>query len=72
MHGMIFQHPWISRSPRWIRGKISRMLAGKASIAVRIDEHGGTPWTQENISEVEKSVNSIRTRHPKPPPKKGG
>ena len=70
-HGMIFQHPWISRSPRWIRGKISRMLAGKASIAVRIDEHGGTPWTQENISEVEKSVNSIRTRHPKPPSKKG-
>ena len=71
-HGMIFQHPWISRSPRWIRGKISRMLAGKASIAVRIDEYGGTPWTQENISEVEKSVNSIRTRHPKPPSKKGG
>ncbi|MEC9174460.1 MAG: hypothetical protein VX804_05280 [Candidatus Thermoplasmatota archaeon] len=70
-HGMIFQHPWISRSPRWVRGKISRMLAGKASIAVRIDEHGGTPWTQENISEIEKSVNSIRTRHPKPPSKKG-
>ena len=70
-HGMIFQHPWISRSPRWVRGKISRMLAGKASIAVRIDEHGGTPWTHENISEVEKSVNSIRTRHPKPPSKKG-
>jgi len=70
-HGMIFQHPWISRSPRWVRGKISRMLAGKASIAVRIDEHGGTPWTQENILEIEKSVNSIRTRHPKPPSKKG-
>ena len=30
------------------------MLAGKASIAVRIDEHGGTPWTQENISEIER------------------
>jgi len=70
-HGMIFQHPWISRSPRWIRGKIARMLAGKASIAVRIDEHGGTSWTHENVSEVEKSVNSIRARHPKPPSKKG-
>ncbi len=70
-HGMIFQHPWISRSPRWVRGKIARMLAGKASIAVRIDEHGGKSWTQKNVSDVEKSVNSIRTRHPKPPSKKG-
>ena len=43
-HGMIFQHPWISRSPRWVRGKISRLLAGKASIAVRVDEHGGKTW----------------------------
>jgi nucleolar protein 56 len=70
-HGMIFQHPWISRSPRWVRGKISRLLAGKASIAVRIDEHGGKPWTEENVSEIEKSVNSIRSRHPKPSSKKG-
>ncbi len=70
-HGMIFQHPWISRSPRWVRGKIARMLAGKASIAVRIDEHGGQPWTQENVSDIEKSVNTIRARHPKPPSKKG-
>ena len=27
-HGHIFMHPWISRSPRWVRGKIARMLAG--------------------------------------------
>jgi nucleolar protein 56 len=70
-HGMIFQHPWISRSPRWVRGKISRLLAGKASIAVRIDEHGGTPWSQKEILSIEKAVESIRSRHPKPPSKKG-
>ncbi len=70
-HGMIFQHPWISRSPRWVRGKISRLVAGKASIAVRIDEHGGTPWSENDILEVEKAVELIRSRHPKPPSKKG-
>ena len=70
-HGMIFQHPWISRSPRWVRGKISRLIAGKASIAVRIDEHGGTPWSENDIAEVEKAVEFIRSRHPKPPSKKG-
>ena len=70
-HGMIFQHPWISRSPKWVRGKISRLVAGKASIAVRIDEHGGNPWTENDILEVEKAVELIRSRHPKPPSKKG-
>ena len=25
-HGHIFMHPWISRSPRWIRGKIARTM----------------------------------------------
>jgi len=71
-HGMIFQHPWISRSPRWIRGKVSRMLAGKATIAVRIDHFGGEPWTAERIAEVESAVGRIRKQHPRPKAKRRG
>ena len=47
-HGAIlFSMPQISRSPRWVRGKIARFLAGKASIAVRCDHFGGEPWDEE-------------------------
>lgn len=40
-HGMIYQHPFISGSPRRIRGKIARMLAGKVAIAARADFYSG-------------------------------
>jgi len=70
-HGMIFQHPWISRSPRWVRGKVARLLAGKASIAARVDHFGGAPWGVEEISAVESAVSGIRSRHPKPTGRRG-
>ena len=50
-HGAIlFSMPAVSRSPRWVRGKVARYLAGKASIAVRIDHFNGEPWTKEEVS----------------------
>lgn len=36
-HGVIFQHPLISTSPKKIRGKIARALAGKLAIAAKAD-----------------------------------
>ncbi len=36
-HGVIFQHPLISTSPKKIRGKIARALAGKLAIASKAD-----------------------------------
>ena len=68
-HGHIFSHPWISKSPYWVRGKISRTLAAKASIAARVDAYDGEPWGQEQVSEVESRVNEIKSSHPKPPRK---
>ena len=68
-HGHIFSHPWISKSPYWVRGKISRTLAAKASIAARVDAYDGQPWGQEQVSEVESRVNEIKSSHPKPPRK---
>jgi nucleolar protein 56 len=40
-HGFIYRHPLISGSPKRLRGKISRMLAGKAAIAARLDFYSG-------------------------------
>ena len=65
-HGHIFMHPWVSHSPRWIRGKISRMLAAKATIAVRCDEFGGQLWTEEAIAEIAERVETIREENPYP------
>ena len=66
-HGHIFMHPWISRSPRWVRGKIARMLASKISIAARIDAFQGTPMTQDDVNRIEAKVDAIRQEFPKPP-----
>lgn len=36
-HGLLFQHPLIGKSPKKIRGKIARALAGKLAIAAKAD-----------------------------------
>jgi len=38
-HGLIFQHPLISTSPKKIRGRISRALATKIAIAAKADAY---------------------------------
>jgi len=65
-HGHLFQHPWVSRSPRWVRGKIARMLSGKVSIAARLDAYNGQPWGESEVADIEQKVAEIRERHPKP------
>jgi nucleolar protein 56 len=40
-HGVIYQHPSIRSSPRKLRGKIARALAGKIAIAARLDAMAG-------------------------------
>ncbi len=67
-HGAIlFSMPQISRSPRWVRGKIARFLAGKASIAVRCDHFGGEPWDSEKVAAVHRETEAIKSKFPKPP-----
>ena len=70
-HGAIlFSMPQVSRSPRWVRGKIARFLAGKASIAVRVDHFGGDAWGPEKIEEINKEVEEIKSKFPRPPKRK--
>ena len=65
-HGHIFMHPWISRSPRWVRGKIARTIAAKASIAAKVDAFEGEPWTKEMVEEIDKKIEDIKAANPKP------
>jgi len=64
---VLFSLPQVSRSPRWVRGKISRFLAGKCSIAVRVDHFDGEPWNEEQIAEINREVDAIKAKFPKPP-----
>lgn len=38
-HGVLFQHPLIHRAPRWQRGALARILAGKLAMAARADAY---------------------------------
>ena len=66
-HGVIFQHTAIHQSPRWQRGKIARTLAGKLSIASRIDFFGGEFLGEKLRSDVDRKVEEIKERYKTPP-----
>ena len=51
-HGLIYSHVFISRSPKPVRGRISRMLAARMSLAARIDAFEGTPWGEEELRKI--------------------
>lgn len=69
-HGVIFQYTAIHQSPRWQRGKIARALAGKLSIAARIDSFSGDFMGEKLRDEVNKKVDEIKERYKTPPPPK--
>lgn len=69
-HGVIFQHASIHQSPWWQRGKIARAMAGKLTIAARIDAFHGAYAGEGLRREVERRVKDIQDRYSKPPPPK--
>ncbi len=71
-HGVIFQHPIIHRAPLWQRGKIARAFAGKISIAVRMDRYGSDFIGPELEEQLNKRVEEIKKKYPKPKPRKKG
>jgi len=68
-HGVIFQHPLVKESPWWLRGKISRALAAKISIAVRIDYYSGT-FDEDIAKDLYRKVDELHKKYPKPRRKK--
>jgi nucleolar protein 56 len=67
-HGVIFQYQPLHTAPRWQRGKISRTLASKLSIAARIDAFRGEFIGDKLKESVEKRIREIQERYPAPPP----
>lgn len=67
-HGIIFQHPLIHDAKRWQRGKIARALAGKITIAARVDAFKGN-FAADNLNvDLNKRVQEIIERYPNAPP----
>lgn len=66
-HGIIFQHPVIHDAKRWQRGKIARALAGKLSIAARVDAFKGDFVGDKLTADLEKRIEEIKERFDKAP-----
>ncbi len=61
-HGVIFQYPDIRGSPRHLRGKIARALAGKLSIAAKVDAMSGQYVGDELKEELNEKIENIKER----------
>ena len=69
-HGYIFQSPLIHRAPIHQRGKIARVLAGKLSIASRVDYFSGEFIADVLQKEVDTRIKEIVTTYAEPPKRK--
>ncbi|MHA1754451.1 MAG: C/D box methylation guide ribonucleoprotein complex aNOP56 subunit [Candidatus Odinarchaeia archaeon] len=68
-HGIIFQHALIHNSPKWQRGKLARALAGKLSIAARVDYYSKN-IDARILEDLERRINEIKKKYPKPSERK--
>ncbi|MHA1167775.1 MAG: NOP5/NOP56 family protein [Candidatus Hodarchaeales archaeon] len=66
-HGLIFQSEYIHGAKRHLRGKIARLLAGKISIAARVDYFTGDFIAPALKEDLEKKIIELEK---KPPPRK--
>jgi nucleolar protein 56 len=68
-HGIIFQHPTISKSPWWQRGKIARSLAAKIAIASRIDAYSDVDRSEELKADFMKRYEAVKKAFSEEPKK---
>lgn len=59
-HGVIFQHSYINRSPREIRGKIARTFATKIAIAAKADAFTKRDISKDLKKNLDKRIREIR------------
>jgi nucleolar protein 56 len=69
-HGIIFQYAPIHQSPKWLRGKIARAVAGKLAIAARMDVYGGGDKGQALREALDKKIVDLKGRYQSPPHKR--
>ena len=59
-YGVLYVHPLVSQAPKTNKGKIARTLAGKISIAARVDFYRGKPVGERLKKESEERVASLK------------
>ena len=65
-HGLIFQWNWIRSSKPWIRGKISRMVAGKIGLCAKIDYFSGQFIGDTFAKEINEKIKELEKKFPEP------
>lgn len=68
-HGIIFQWHKIRSEKTYLRGKISRMVAGKVSICAKVDFYKGQFIGDKMSEEIDKKIDQIKKAFPKAPEK---
>ncbi len=58
-HGLLYNHPLVKSAPKKARGRISRMLAGKAAIAARVDFYSGEAL---DLGDLKEKAAAIKAR----------
>jgi len=66
-HGIIYQMPEIHGCPWWQRGNISRAIAGRLTIAARIDFFQGEFMGDQLRIEIEQKIDEIKEKYKNPP-----
>lgn len=64
-HGVIYQYPDIRGVPKWQRGKVARALAGKLSIAARVDAMSGEFIGEKLAAKLRARIADIKTKYDK-------
>ena len=65
-HGVIYQYPEVRGAPRWQRGKIARALAGKLSIAARVDAMSGEFVGDKLADDLKVRISNIKAKYKEP------
>jgi nucleolar protein 56 len=66
-HGIIYRVPEINSAPYWQRGKIARALAGKLSIAARIDAYADRNVGESLRNSFLSRIEEIQKQNPEAP-----
>lgn len=66
-HGIIYQTPELHSCPWWQRGNIARAIAGRLTIAARVDAFQGEFIGDQLRKEVEFKIEEIKEKYKEPP-----
>ena len=66
-HGVIYQMPELHSCPWWQRGNIARAIAGKLTIAARVDAFQGEFVGEELRKDLERKIVEIKEKYKNPP-----